>query len=207
MALRADLPESAAVGNPLDLLAGASPLNSQALSIELAASGAVDSDRRALRAATRERSRRGRGRRARSRPTEPRSPWSRSLRCPRPLSPSRGLPCFRFPEDAVRALGRAAGYGAWRATPAGCVPELDVDDARAAAIIARALSRGPGWLAPEDATELLDCYGIAQPPHELVPDAAAAASFARRQRRPIALKGVADGTRCIAAMRARWRSV
>jgi acyl-CoA synthetase (NDP forming) len=105
----------------------------------------------------------------------------------------RGLPCFRFPEDAARAVGRAARYGAWRAAPAGRVPDLHADDPAAAAIIARALGRGPGWLAPDEASALLDCYGIAQPRHELVADAAAAATLAARWRCPIALKGVADG--------------
>ncbi len=105
----------------------------------------------------------------------------------------QGLPAFRFPEDAARALGRAARYGAWRAAPTGRVPALEVDDAGAAAIIARALGRGPGWLAPGEAAALLDCYGIAQPRRERVADAAAAGATAGRWGGPIALKGVADG--------------
>ena len=112
---------------------------------------------------------------------------------PEAPGPVRGLPCFRFPEDAARALGRAARYGAWRAAPRGTVPVLEVDDAAAAAIIAHALRRGPGWLAPQEAAALLDCYGIAQPRRELVTTAAAAAAVARRWATPIALKGVADG--------------
>ena len=192
LTLREELPEGAAVGNPLDLLAGASaPQFARAID-QLASSGAVDSiivlyvpplvsDPEAVAGAVRE---------AASRALVP---VIAVFAMPEAPEPVRGLPCFRFPEDAVRALGRAAGYGAWRAAPAGRVPELEVDDARAAAIIARALSRGPGWLAPEEATALLDCYGIAQPPRELVADGAAAAAFARRHHCPIALKGVADG--------------
>jgi acyl-CoA synthetase (NDP forming) len=100
---------------------------------------------------------------------------------------------FQYPEDAARALGRAARYGRWRATPPGRVPRLDVEDGRAAAVISGALARGPGWLLPEEVSELLDCYGIAQPRHAVVPDAEGAVALARRWRRPIALKGVAAG--------------
>ena len=112
---------------------------------------------------------------------------------------TRGMPCFRFPEDAARALGRAARYGAWRATPPGHVPQLAVDDGRAAAILADALARGPGWLSPSETSALLACYGIAQPRHEVVPDADAAAALSRRWRRPIALKGSRRGW-CTAVM-------
>ncbi len=58
----------------------------------------------------------------------------------------------------MRALARAAGYGAWRAAPRGQVPALP--DVRTGD--ARALVRGsaPGWLGPAQAAELLRCYGI-----------------------------------------------
>ena len=49
-------------------------------------------------------------------------------------SPITEVPAYGSPEAAVRALARAAGYGAWRAAPRGQVPALpDVrtEDARA----------------------------------------------------------------------------
>ncbi len=191
-ALRPDLPDGCAVGNPLDLLASASPRRFAHAIDVLAASGAVDSivvlyvpplitDPEAVAAAVRAA--------ADAAPV----PVVAVFAMPEAPRAVRGLPCFRLPEDAARALGRAARYGAWRAAPAGRVPELEVDDAAAAAIIAHALGRGPGWLAPAEATALLDCYGIAQPRQELVADSAAAAALARRWRCPVALKGVADG--------------
>jgi acyl-CoA synthetase (NDP forming) len=191
-ALRTDLPEGAAVGNPVDLLAAASP-EQFARAIQLVGdSGAVDSivvlyvpplvtDPEAVADAVR---------RAADRAPVP---VVAVFAMPEAPGPVRGLPCFRFPEDAARALGRAARYGAWRAAPRGTVPVLEVDDAAAAAIIAHALRRGPGWLAPQEAAALVDCYGIAQPRRELVTTAAAAAAVARRWATPIALKGVADG--------------
>src|SRR5690349_1294226 len=66
------------------------------------------------------------------------------------------IPAYGSPEAAVRALARAAGYGAWRAAPRGQVPDLP--GVRTAD--ARALVQAPGWLGPAQATELLRCYGI-----------------------------------------------
>ncbi len=73
------------------------------------------------------------------------------------------IPCYAYPEAAAYALARAAGYGAWRARPAGRVIEFgDVatDDARA--LIRRYLNRSPkgGWLPPGEAAALLACYGV-----------------------------------------------
>ena len=66
------------------------------------------------------------------------------------------IPAYGSPEAAVRAVARAAGYGAWRAAPRGHVPDLP--DVRTAD--ARTLVRTPGWLGPAQAAELLRCYGI-----------------------------------------------
>ena len=66
------------------------------------------------------------------------------------------IPAYGSPEAAVRAVARAAGYGAWRAAPRGQVPDLPgVETADA-----RALVQAPGWLGPARAAELLACYGI-----------------------------------------------
>jgi acyl-CoA synthetase (NDP forming)/GNAT superfamily N-acetyltransferase len=68
------------------------------------------------------------------------------------------IPAYGSPEAAVRALARAAGYGAWRAAPRGAVPDLpDVRTADARALIQ---DSAPGWLGPAQAAELLRCYGI-----------------------------------------------
>jgi hypothetical protein len=68
------------------------------------------------------------------------------------------IPAYGSPEAAVRALARAAGYGAWRAAPRGQVPDLPgVRTADARALV---LQSGPGRLGPAQAAELLACYGI-----------------------------------------------
>ena len=61
----------------------------------------------------------------------------------------------------MRALARAAGYGAWRAEPRGHVPAFaDIRTADARALVREFLRQAPGWLPPEQAAELLRCYGI-----------------------------------------------
>jgi acyl-CoA synthetase (NDP forming) len=84
------------------------------------------------------------------------------------------IPAYGSPEAAVRALARAAGYGAWRAAPRGTVPDLpDVRTADARALIQ---DSAPGWLGPARAAELLRCYGIR--PGDLTPGPRAAVRVA-----------------------------
>ena len=76
---------------------------------------------------------------------------------PAPDGPRRQIPAYGGPEIAVRALARAAAYGAWRAEPRGRVPRFpDVRTADARALV----QGGPAWLGPEQAADLLRCYGL-----------------------------------------------
>ncbi len=71
----------------------------------------------------------------------------------------RRIPAYGTPEIAVRALARAAGYGAWRVEPRGHVPEFpDVRTADARALLRG--SRQQRWLGPEETAEVLRCYGL-----------------------------------------------
>jgi acetyl coenzyme A synthetase (ADP forming)-like protein len=71
------------------------------------------------------------------------------------------VPSYQFPEEAARALARAAEYGRWRSAPPGDVPVLEaIDRGRADAIIASGLARSPGWLEAAEVAGLLDAYGI-----------------------------------------------
>jgi acyl-CoA synthetase (NDP forming)/GNAT superfamily N-acetyltransferase len=84
-------------------------------------------------------------------------PESVRLLDPAPDGPGRRIPAYGGPEIAVRALARAAAYGAWRAEPRGRVPEFpDVSTADARALV----QGGPAWLGPEQAADLLRCYGL-----------------------------------------------
>jgi len=71
---------------------------------------------------------------------------------------SNRVPAYGSPEAAVRALARAAGYGAWRATPRGQVPALpDVRTEDARALVRAAAA---GWLGSAQAAKLLRCFGL-----------------------------------------------
>lgn len=106
-------------------------------------------------------------------------------------APGVRIPSFAFPEQAAIALAHAAEHGAWREKPAGVIPKLPgIRTDEAAAVIARALARGEGWLEPEEVAALFDCYGLpmARQVRVSTPDEAAAA--AASMGGPVALKAV-----------------
>ena len=80
------------------------------------------------------------------------------------------FPAYGYPEAAAAAMARAAGYGAWRTEPRGQVPGLfDVrtEDARTLVREFFHATLGGGWMPPDKTAELLACYGI--PLVELTP--------------------------------------
>jgi len=80
-----------------------------------------------------------------------------------PNEDDRAIPAYAYPESAARALGHAARYGRWQATPPGRVPDLDgLHQDRARELIANFLAGTPagGWLPPDPAAELVGCYGV-----------------------------------------------
>ena len=106
----------------------------------------------------------------------------------------RPMAVYAFPEDAARALGHAARYGAWRGLPAAEIPQFaDVRPDEAAAVIARALGAGGGWLDADDVAELLDCYGVRIPAWRRAADPAAAERAAVELGGRVALKALAPG--------------
>jgi acyl-CoA synthetase (NDP forming)/GNAT superfamily N-acetyltransferase len=81
----------------------------------------------------------------------------------RPGDGDHCVPAYLYPESAARALGHAARYGAWRAAAPGVIPEVTgIDAARARGIVDGFLAgqRLGDWLAPDQAAELLRCYGV-----------------------------------------------
>jgi acetyl coenzyme A synthetase (ADP forming)-like protein len=104
------------------------------------------------------------------------------------------VPGYQFPEDAARAMALAARHGRWRERPdgkvfdaSGCSPEA------AAAIISHELAGGSGWLAPERVVELLACYGLPMVATRFVKDGQEAADAAAELGVPVALKAIAEG--------------
>jgi acetyl coenzyme A synthetase (ADP forming)-like protein len=104
------------------------------------------------------------------------------------------IPRFAFPEDAARAIGHAARYGAWREAPVGAIPAFaGARTDEAAAVIAHALGTGAGWLGAQDVAKLLHCYGIATPAQHFVANASEAARAASEIGGSVALKAMAPG--------------
>ncbi len=81
------------------------------------------------------------------------------------LAPGRNIPSYIFPEDAVEALARAYNYARFLSTEEGRPPKFtDIRNDEAGRIISGAVKRAEktagGWLLPEEGSALLGCYGI-----------------------------------------------
>lgn len=115
---------------------------------------------------------------------------------PSPLTDERGrVPQFPFPEEAAAALGRVAGYAAWRAQPVGVVPAtVDADLDRARELVKGWVGDHPAdashrrWLHPAEAADLLATVGLAPVAQALASDIEEAVGAARRLGYPVALK-------------------
>jgi acetate---CoA ligase (ADP-forming) len=111
-----------------------------------------------------------------------------------PRSPGAGIPAFATPEEAARALGHAARYGRWLTNANEEPPVLaGIDHDAAAALVARRLRDGEGWLEPADVDALLGCYGIHRPAWRVARSAAAAGRCAAEIGGPVAIKAIAPG--------------
>jgi acyl-CoA synthetase (NDP forming) len=99
------------------------------------------------------------------------------------------IPCFRFPEGAAVALARVSAYGEWLQRPES--PPLEPDGMDAASlrrIVDRALTRGDGWLPPEEAQRLLEAAGIGTARGLVATDEHAAVVAAGTIGYPVAMK-------------------
>jgi len=104
-----------------------------------------------------------------------------------------GVPAFGSPEPATRVLARAAAYSEWRQRPPGSVPDLDgFDGVRAQRIVDAFLAEsGHGdWLPARTIDDLLDAIGVTRLAAATVQDAAAAAAEAIQLGFPVALKAL-----------------
>ena len=79
---------------------------------------------------------------------------------PRVRLGSELVPSYRFPESAGRALAAAYAYAQWRKTPPGEIPDHDVQEDAARALV----SRVKGRLSPAQVQELLGYFGLSLKP-------------------------------------------
>ncbi len=118
----------------------------------------------------------------------------RLLRAPGADSPA--VPAYAYAESAARALGHAARYGTWRATPPGTVPDLDgLRPDRARELVAEFLAARPvgGWLPLDPTVELLGCYGMSLADSTGVVTEDGAVAAAARFGGPVALRADVPG--------------
>jgi acyl-CoA synthetase (NDP forming) len=104
------------------------------------------------------------------------------------------IPVFAFPENAARALARAAAHAAWRGTAPGevtTVPDADVVTARAVCHDAAA-ARGETWLTGVELRRVLCAYGLPLAPEGLARDGDEAAAVANLLGYPVVAKIDAD---------------
>lgn len=110
------------------------------------------------------------------------------------IAASSSLPTYLFPEDAARALAKAARHARWREKPQPpAVAFADVREAEAAAILAEALAAGREWLGASECARLLDCYGVRMPEAIVASGPEAAGEAAARLGGPVALKAHGPG--------------
>jgi len=99
-----------------------------------------------------------------------------------------GMPGYIFPESAARALAAMNRYRKWLERPEGTELRFPADSARVTAIIGRARAEGREKLSETEALEVLDAYGIPTVPWRQVGSEDAAAAAARDLGHPVVLK-------------------
>ena len=189
-ALRTFLPAAASVGNPVDMIASATPdAYRRTLDLLLADPGVdaviviyipvLPTDAPQVSAAIRESATR-----AGSKCVV--ATFMSAQGVPAPLAP---VPSFPFPERAVAALARATAYADWRRRPVGVVPAFDdIDVPALRAIVEAKIAAGGGWLDSADVTRFLRALRIDCASTDLVTSADAAIAAAERIGYPVALK-------------------
>jgi acetyl coenzyme A synthetase (ADP forming)-like protein len=104
------------------------------------------------------------------------------------------IPCYSFPETAAIALARAARYREWRERHETYPAKFtDIRPDEAAAVVASALTRGEGWLLPDEVAKVCSCYGLPLIAQRLVTTAEDAAAAAVEMGGETALTAIAPG--------------
>jgi acetate---CoA ligase (ADP-forming) len=102
-----------------------------------------------------------------------------------------GIPGYRFPESAVRALSAMYRYRRWLNRPEGSVRRYEADSSRVADIVAGAQQEGRSKLSEVEVMQVLEAYGIPVAPYRLAESAEAAVRAAGEIGYPVVLKAVA----------------
>jgi len=198
--LAAFLPASASTGNPVDMIASATPDQFRQTIGSVLASNEVDAliviyvpvglvETDAVAAAI------GHGVASARSAAGARQPV---LTC---LMPEQGLrtqvtaggermPSFAFPESAARVLSKLAVHAEWRAQPPGLILEFtDAELPRVKKLCKEAVqARGPGWLTAEETREVLGGMRLPLAEGGVAATAEGAVELARQVGFPVAVK-------------------
>jgi acetate---CoA ligase (ADP-forming) len=174
--LRAFLPAEAGLGNPIDMIASASPEDYARTIATVASDRHVDAVVVAhvpTMVSVPEEIGKGIARGVAEMPPEKPAlvVYISSQGAPTSLHEGgRGpLPCYAFPENAALALAAASRYSRWRQRPRGQMFDLErfaIASVRAVIDRALAASGAPAWLSPEDVAAVLCAVGIGYAPWE-----------------------------------------
>jgi len=104
--------------------------------------------------------------------------------------PTETIPTYSLPESPALVLSNAAAYAEWRQQPLGMVPDFDdLELSAARKICATALSkRGAGWLTTEDTRSLLSAMKLPVQSGGVARTADEAVALARKLGYPVAVK-------------------
>lgn len=193
-ALRAFLPAAASVGNPVDMIASASPEQYRRSLELLLADPEIDAvvviyipvlptDAPDVASAIRNGAGASHGKTILA-------TFMSSAGVPAPLAP---VPSFAFPERAVNALAMVTRYAEWRALPSGTYAGYALDTAQLRSIVDASCALGPRWLHPLEVSGVLHAAGIATPPTVFVTNANDAMEAAMSLGFPVALKAYGPG--------------
>jgi acetate---CoA ligase (ADP-forming) len=99
-----------------------------------------------------------------------------------------GIPNFTFPEEGVRALGRWAQWQSWKRRGVSSGRSFPADQAKAQGILEAARRDGRVSLADFEAREVLACYGFQTPRGGIAHDEEEAKRIAEDVGYPVAVK-------------------
>jgi acetate---CoA ligase (ADP-forming) len=100
------------------------------------------------------------------------------------------LPVYEFPEQAARALAKAAAYAEWRSAPAGAFVSFTAMRVREARNLCRDIlrTRGESWLTTQELQQLLHAADLQLAPAAIAHSADEAAALARVFGYPVVAK-------------------
>jgi acetate---CoA ligase (ADP-forming) len=198
--LKSLLPGAASVGNPIDLIAAASPeAYSRAIETVLT-SGEYDSllviytsvglaESQSIETAIKMGIAAARKQGASGRPVLSCFMCQETQRNHLECDGER-VPCYPFPETPARVLGKVATYGIWRTETPGVFPDFeDLDPVTAKSVCHKAKDTSvSGWLSAEEVRTVLDAVGLPQMPCEFARTVDEAVASAARLGFPVTVK-------------------